>query len=91
MNNTRRKELRKAIELLERASALIEDARCIIEDVQSEEEDAYYNMPESIQESEKGCSNEEAREHMEDALNIDNEDNILEMIDYLEQAIECRG
>lgn len=47
MNNTRRKELKKAIELLE-------EAINIIETVSDEEQEAFDNLPESIQQSERG-------------------------------------
>lgn len=54
MNNARRKQLKDAIGLLEKAHENIEDARIIIESVRDEEQDAYDNLPESLQEGEKG-------------------------------------
>lgn len=47
MNRIRRKEL-------ERAAELLEQAREIIEAVKDEEQEAFDNMPESIQQSERG-------------------------------------
>ena len=47
MNRSRRKELQKAMELLEQAKE-------IIEAVKDEEQEAFDNMPESIQQSERG-------------------------------------
>lgn len=55
MNNPRRKELEKALELLGQA-------RDIIETCYDEESDAFDNLPESIQESDRGekmCENVE--------------------------------
>ena len=46
MNDVRRKELQEAVELLDKAMMIIEGAK-------DEEEDAYYNLPESLQESER--------------------------------------
>lgn len=47
MNNERRKQLRKAIELLT-------EAQSIIESVHDDERDALENLPESIQYGERG-------------------------------------
>lgn len=47
MNATRRKELNKLIEQLE-------DIKSQIENLQQEEQDAYDNLPESLQDSERG-------------------------------------
>jgi len=52
MNKARRKEIARAIEL-------IEEAREILENVRDEEQDAFDNMPESIQSSERGEAMEE--------------------------------
>lgn len=52
MNKIRRKELQKAMELLEQA-------KDIIEAVKDEEQEAFDNMPESIQQSERGETMEE--------------------------------
>ncbi len=47
MNASRRKELDRAI-------GLLEEAKSIIETVKSDEEDAFGNMPQSFQDGEKG-------------------------------------
>lgn len=47
MNKQRRKKLAEA-------SSLIAQAQSIIEEVKDEEEEARYNLPESLQDSEKG-------------------------------------
>ena len=47
MNATRRKQLKQAAELLSQAQSIIESVR-------DDEQDAYDNLPEGIQESERG-------------------------------------
>lgn len=47
MNNQRRKKIKEGIQLLERAKALFEE-------VTDEENEAYDNLPEGLQDSEKG-------------------------------------
>lgn len=47
MNNSRRKALRKAAEV-------IEEARSIVESIKDEEEEAFEGMPENLQGSERG-------------------------------------
>ena len=59
MNNPRRKELKKAIDL-------IMEARLIVEMVQEEEYDAFCNLPEGLQNSERGEAMEENANRLED-------------------------
>lgn len=59
MNDVRRKELQEAVDLLGKAQMIIDGAK-------DEEEDAYYNLPESLQESERGIKMYENVEKMED-------------------------
>ena len=47
MNNTRRAQIRKALEM-------IEAARDILEEMADEEQECFDNMPEGLQESERG-------------------------------------
>lgn len=54
MNKQRRKELAEAIEKLEQATAMLEEANEIIDGVTEEEQEAFDNMPESLQCSERG-------------------------------------
>lgn len=61
MNNTRRKELRKAMELLG-------EARAIIETMQEEEQESFDNMPEGLQVSELGEKIEENASRLEDIM-----------------------
>lgn len=74
MNKARRKELERAIELLEQAKE-------IIEAVTEEEQEAYDNLPESIQYGERGEAMEEI---ISDLEYID----IEEITDTLQDIIE---
>lgn len=59
MNKARRKKLGEIIEQLE---YLRED----LDAVASEEREAYDNLPESLQESDRGCAMEEAADELDD-------------------------
>lgn len=72
MNNARRKIKREAIALLSSAMELLET-------VASEEEEAYYNMPEGLQASEKGEEMSNNIDTLQDAVS-----NLEEMIEELE-------
>ena len=61
MNNKRRKELRKAIEI-------IETALDIVNQVKDEEEDSMYNYPENLQGTETYENMEVAVDTMDDAI-----------------------
>lgn len=61
INNKRRQFLRSAIAYLDKASDMISDAM-------SDEQDAFDNMPEGLQESERGEAMETAIDNMDDAI-----------------------
>lgn len=61
MNNQRRKEIQA---ILNELAAF----RSKVEDLQREEQDAFDNMPEGLQQSEKGQQSENAASRLEDAL-----------------------
>ena len=67
MNNQRRKEIQNAIKAIEN----------IVNQILDEEEDAFDNMPESLQDSERGVASQDAQ------------DNLSSAIDALEEAIIC--
>lgn len=71
MNNKRRKEISKI-------SSILEDVKFRLSVVVDEEQEAFDNMPESLQGSERGCESEEALDSMNDAL-----DSIDSAIEYL--------
>lgn len=76
MNAQRRKEIQKAI-------ALIENAKEILEYVAEEEGNAFDNLPESIQYSERGERMEEIKDNIEDVCS-ELEDQIENLQDTLE-------
>jgi t-SNARE complex subunit (syntaxin) len=58
------KERRKAIEKI---SDKLTDLQAELEELREAEEEAYDNLPESLQDGEKGDAMQEAIEHLEDA------------------------
>lgn len=81
MNRDRRKELAEAITLLNGAQEDLESAKDIIDSVRDEEEEAYDNLPESLQEGEKG-------EVMQ--VNIDSLDEIVSELEDIKDSIEVQ-
>lgn len=76
MNNTRRKAIQ---EIYERLEELMQD----IEALQEEEQDAYDNLPESLQDGERGQAMQEAADNLEYAAN-----SVQEALDYMEEAMQ---
>lgn len=76
MNNARRKVIQNIMDQLEK---LMED----IEAVKDEEQEAYDNLPESIQNSERGEAMDHAIYNLDDAA-----ENVQIVIDVLEDAKE---
>ncbi len=75
MNNVRRKEIKRII-------AAIATAREDLDRVLEDEQDAYDNMPEGFQCSERGENMEEAIEVMEECMN-----SLNEVTDELEELL----
>lgn len=88
MNNQRRKEIAAVLNDLA-------DLRSRIETIQSDERDAYDNLPDGIKDSERGQKAEEACSRLEDALTaFDDLTNIydttgFEFTDEPDRAIAC--
>lgn len=76
MNKQRRNRLQKVIDKLEE---LKEEVSFICE----EEQEAYYNMPESLQDGERGSQMYDNISTLEDQ-----ESNFDDLIDYLQEVIE---
>lgn len=74
MNKPRRKELARVIDL-------IEQAREILEAVMDEEQEALDNMPESLQQSERGQAMEDYIYTMEEMLENLDTDELQEIVD----------
>lgn len=73
MNNNRRERIRKLISSLE-------DLSNELDEILSEEQEAFENMPESLQDSERGEQSQEAINALESA-------SLADTISYLEEAI----
>lgn len=74
MNNDKRKRI-------DQATALIEEARSIIEEIAQEESEAYENMPENLQYSDRGELIQEAINNLEYA-----DSSFDELLGYLEES-----
>ena len=72
MNKQRRKELEEAVSMLE-------DAYATIENVMEQEQEAFDNMPEGLQESERGEAMQE---------NIDSLDSCLSDLENVKEQVE---
>ena len=72
MNNTRRKQIKEAIDK-------IWEARDILENVKSEEEDAMDSMPENLQGSERYSDMETAVSDLEEAM--DNLESAISLVE----------
>lgn len=84
MNKIRRKELAKIVAKLETLEALRSEIQEELEAIMEEEQEALDNMPESLQDSEKGQQMQEYLDAMESALDDLEEidiDSIREQID----------
>lgn len=78
MNRARRKELERAVELLQQAQEIIASVR-------DDELDAYSNLPESIQDSERGEQMNEYVDALDNAADYDIEDIITNLNEIIEQ------
>lgn len=86
MNNTRRKEIDKAIALIEALKGQIEEAVSAIETIKDEEEEYKDNMPESLQSSERYETADAAVSALEEALSPLEDIDLDEVISNLETA-----
>lgn len=76
MNNIRRKQIQR---IWDAVSAVQSD----LEDIQNDEQEAYDNLPESLQYSERGEAMENAISELEDAIS-----SLEELLEHLETAAE---
>ena len=88
MNKARRKELAAIIEKLEQLDALREEIRERLEDIRDDEQDAFDNMPESLQESERG---EQMQEYIDIMENVTSELDLIDIEDLVSQVEEIIG
>jgi len=86
MNKDRRKELDKAIALLQEAAPKIDEAKSIIENCASEEREYYDNMHENLQSGEKGSQADQAASMLEEAQSSLEEIDIDDLVSKIEEA-----
>ena len=91
MNKQRRKELCALIKKLQKATNKddLKDCIRILDAIKSDEELAYDNRPEGLQDSLQGSESQEAIECMEEALGYLEEAQNEEFEDNIEYAISC--
>lgn len=86
MNNERRKQLKAIAKQLGTIADNLEDQQILLEQVYDDESEAFDNMPESLQESDRGIEMEEGigtlEEQKDDLANIAND--LREMISTLQ-------
>jgi len=85
MNKARRKELANIVAKLEELDALREQIREQLAAVRDDEQEAFDNMPESLQESERG---EQMQEYIDTMENITGELDLIDVESLKEQLQE---
>ena len=86
MNANRRQRITKAINRIEEIESMLSDLQEFILEINDDEQEAFDNMPESLQYSERGEAMEEAISNLDDAYSA--LDGILDDCrDYLEEAM----
>lgn len=88
MNKSRRKELGRAIDLLSEIKDKLEEAKSIVEQAATEERDYYDNMPESMQQGDKGSDADQAASNLEEVQNSLEE---LDLDDLISKIDDARG
>lgn len=87
MNKMRRKELARIVAKLEELEALRQEIQEELEAVMDEEQEALDNMPESLQDSEKGRQMQEYIDAMTDALDDLEEFDIDSIRDQIDDIV----
>ena len=74
MNKDRRKQI-------DEAGSVLQDALALIEQIRDDEQEAFDNMPESLQQSDRGTASEAAIEELDDSVG-----NLQYIIDTIDNA-----
>lgn len=90
MNNARRKELKRAVALAEEVKVNLDLIEEILGTCSEEEQECFDNLPESLQDGDKGGMMQEAIECLDDAVSDIGgiRDDVDSLIDKIEDAIE---
>lgn len=98
MNNIRRKQISNLIVALERlnnnySQEELDKCKDTLEDIKNEEKEAFDNMPEGLQYSQRGMDSEDSIENMNEALGYLEDacatDDMEEKRSYVDMAIDC--
>ena len=87
MNNARRKDLRKLIAQLEKIDFELREISSALGDLITEEEEAYDNLPEGIQASERGEQMQEIIDQLYNAQSDLDDIKLEEVYNQIEEAI----
>lgn len=88
MNAARRKELKAIVSKLEALDALREEIWDDLRQVANDEQDALENMPESLQESERGQTMQEYIDTMDEVMDELENIDLQELMDQLQEIVE---
>lgn len=87
MNKARRKDLARIVAKLELLDTVREDLMADLESIRDEEQEALDNLPESLQESERGEQMQEYIDTMEEILDDLEQLDIEDMVDRIQEVI----
>lgn len=88
MNNQRRKDIAAIVAKLADLDALKSEIQEMVETVRDEEQEYYDNMPEGLQQSDRGYKAEEAASQLDNVCSMFDDLDIDYMISDLESAAE---
>jgi Rps23 Pro-64 3,4-dihydroxylase Tpa1-like proline 4-hydroxylase len=88
MNKERRKAIAVAFAELEKLQAQWDDIKESLSIVRDEEREAFDNMPESLQQGERGQQSEAAADALDSAVEMMESADIAEILSYLDTAGE---
>jgi hypothetical protein len=88
MNKHRRKLIEEARDLIGIAFSKLEEARSMLNDVKDAEQDAFDNLPESLQETDRGAAMENAVDMLDTATSAIDDFDFDSIYECLDQAVE---
>jgi len=87
MNANRRKQIAEVIESIKALDDRIDEIMCFIEEIKDDEEECFDNLPDSLQESERGEAMQEAIDNLDSAYSELESIDTGDLVDYLECAM----
>ena len=86
MNALRRNRISKVIEAVNALNERIDEIMCFIDAIREDEEECFENLPESLQDSERGEAMQEAIDKLESAYSFLEDIDLEDVISDLEDA-----